>query len=112
APATPLKMFPPPITMATSTPKLTIFFISWAYSAKRLGSMPYWLSPIKGSPLNFRSILLYFILRKIYLQIYYFCYSLKTLKAIYLLFFPFYFIWILTGIKNIGDSYQRFVFIN
>src|SRR5690554_327652 len=77
APATPLKMFPPPITMATSTPKSTTFFISPAYSAKRTGSIPYWLSPISASPLNFRSILLYFILRENLLQIYHFCQCLK-----------------------------------
>ena len=37
---TPLKIFPPPITMATSTPKSKILLMSFAYWAIRLGSIP------------------------------------------------------------------------
>src|SRR5690606_10855369 len=64
APATPLKIFPPPITIAISLPCSCIFLISSAYSAKRFGSIPYLFSTIRSSSLNFRSIRLYFILRK------------------------------------------------
>ena len=36
--------------------------MSWAYSANRSGSIPYWRFPIKASPDSLRSILLYFML--------------------------------------------------
>ena len=59
APARPRKMLPPPITMATCTPLSVICFISWAYSFRRMGSIPYCCSPIRASPESFNRILLY-----------------------------------------------------
>jgi hypothetical protein len=61
APATPLKIFPPPITMAISTPLSWICFYFVSIFGKSFGSIPYCKSPIKASPLNFRRILLFHV---------------------------------------------------
>src|SRR5207245_6657465 len=51
---TPRKMFPPPMTMPTSTPIPTMSRTSWAICCKVLGEIPYFPSPINASPLSFR----------------------------------------------------------
>jgi len=57
----PRKIFPPPITIATSQPASTIDLISWAY-CERISELIIWLlsPPLRASPLNFRRIRLYF----------------------------------------------------
>src|SRR5437764_6723939 len=47
-------MFPPPMTIPTSTPISTISWISWAICCSVLGEMPYLPSPIRASPLSLR----------------------------------------------------------
>src|SRR2546428_4692074 len=47
-------MFPPPITMPTSTPNLTMSRTSWAICSSVFGEIPYFPSPISASPLSFR----------------------------------------------------------
>src|SRR5512137_342448 len=52
APETPLKMFPPPTTMASSVPPSTTWLISAAMARNRAGSIPYSRSPMRASPLS------------------------------------------------------------
>src|SRR5512132_288584 len=49
-------MFPPPITMPTSTPISTSSRTSWAICCNVRGEMPYLPSPISASPLSLRRI--------------------------------------------------------
>ncbi len=58
APLSPLKILPPPMTMATSTPLSTACLIWAAYDASRWLSIPYPCSPISDSPESFNNILL------------------------------------------------------
>src|SRR5205814_1511924 len=51
---TPRKMFPPPMTMPTSTPISMTSRTSCAICWRMRGEMPYLLSPISASPLNLR----------------------------------------------------------
>src|SRR5215467_6435375 len=50
---TPRKMFPPPITMATSTSRSRTVWISWASRSRTAGSIPYPCSPASASPESF-----------------------------------------------------------
>src|SRR5438552_18654431 len=49
-------MFPPPMTMPTSTPILTMSRTSWAICSSVFGEIPYFASPISASPLSFRQM--------------------------------------------------------
>ena len=59
APETPRKMLPPPIVSATSTPRSTTSFTSWAMAASVGGEMPYFASPMSASPESLRRMRLY-----------------------------------------------------
>src|SRR5512132_4046044 len=54
--ATPRKMLPPPMTMATCTPRTMTSRTSSAMRSSTGGSMPYPWSPASASPESFRTI--------------------------------------------------------
>ena len=60
APATPRKMFPPPMTRQISAPSARAAAIAWAKVIQVGMSIPNWPGPIRASPESFRSTRRYF----------------------------------------------------
>src|SRR5699024_10644137 len=76
-PVLPLQMLPPPTITAISTPNSRASAISLATVLITSGLIPKPSPPAKASPLNFKTIRLYFEVSILFILLYVFCYIEK-----------------------------------